>query len=256
MVDINWIGLYSFIRREVRRIFRVVIQTVVSPLISAFLFIFIFGFILGQKIESIAGIPYMQFVFPGILMMNILTSSFMHSSNSLYFARFIRTINETLTAPFSYVEMIIGFVVGGVVRGIIVGSGVLVIGLLFGAVQITSPFLFLLYAVGIAVIFALLGIVVGLWAKGFEQLNILNTFVIMPLSFLGGMFYSIELLSGIVRTITLYNPFFYFVDAMRFVTIGYSESNLIVGSIIIGGLIVGLSILVTYLFKIGWRLRE
>lgn len=257
MVDnINWTGLGAFIRREIGRIFRVVIQTIVSPLISAFLFIFIFGFILGQRIELIAGIPYMQFVFPGILMMNILTSSFMHSSNSLYFVRFTHTINELLTAPFSYLEMIIGFVTGGVIRGLIVGIGVLIIGLLFGAVEIVHPVLFLLFAVGIAVIFALLGLLVGLWAKGFEQLNILNTFVIMPLSFLGGMFYSIELLPDVVRTITLYNPFFYFVDAMRFATIGYTESNLILGSVIIGGLVVFLGVLVTYLFRVGWRLRD
>jgi len=256
MVEVNWTGLRAFIGREVGRIFRVVVQTIVSPLISAFLFIFIFGFILGQRIELIAGIPYMQFVFPGILMMNILTSSFMHSSNSLYFVRFTHTINELLTAPFSYLEMIVGFVTGGVIRGLIVGVGVLVIGLLFGAVQITHPILFLLVAASIAVIFALLGLLVGLWAKGFEQLNILNTFVIMPLSFLGGMFYSIELLPESIRMITLYNPFFYFVDTMRFVTIGYSESNLTLGSIIIFSLVVFLGVLVTYLFRIGWRLRD
>lgn len=256
MVEINWVGLEAFIRREIARIFRVVIQTIVSPLISAFLFIFIFGFVLGQRIELIAGIPYMQFVFPGILMMNILMSAFIHSSNSLYFVRFTHSINEILTAPFSYIEMITGFVAGAVVRSLIVGLGVLVIGLLFGAVQIANLFLFLLYAIGISVVFALLGLIVGLWAKGFEQLNILNTFVIMPLSMLGGMFYSIELLPDAVRTITLYNPFFYFIDAMRYVTIGYSESNLILGNIIIISLVVGLGVLVTFLFKIGWRLRD
>lgn len=253
---VNWIGLRAFIHREIGRIFRVVIQTIVSPLISAFLFIFIFGFILGQRIELIAGIPYMQFVFPGILMMNILTSSFMHSSNSLYFARFMHSINELLTAPFSYFEMIVGFVVGAVTRSLLVGIGVLIIGLLFGAVEIMHPVLFLFVVVGISVIFALLGLLVGLWAKSFEQLNILNTFVIMPLSFLGGMFYSIEFLPDIVRTITLYNPFFYFVDAMRFATIGYSESNLVLGSIIILSLAVFLGVLVNHLFKIGWKLRD
>ncbi len=252
----NWVGLYAFIRREVARIFRVVIQTIVSPLISAFLFIFIFGFILGQRIELIVGIEYMNFVFPGILMMNILTSSFMHSSNSLYFVRFTHSINEILTAPFSYIEMIIGFVTGAVVRALIVGFGVLVIGLLFGAVEMSHLLLFILYTLGIAIIFALLGLLVALWAKGFEQLNILNTFVIMPLSFLGGMFYSIELLPEIVRTITLYNPFFYFVDGMRYATIGYNESNLYIGAVLIVSLVIILGSLVTYLFKSGWRLRD
>jgi ABC-2 type transport system permease protein len=253
---VNWIGLSAFIQREIARIFRVVVQTIVSPLISAFLFIFIFGFVLGQRIELIAEIPYMRFVFPGILMMNVLTSAFMHSSNSLYFVRFTNSINELLTAPFSYLEMIVGFVTGAVVRGLIVGVGVLTIGLLFGAVEISHPTLFLLVVIGIAVIFALLGLIVGLWAKGFEQLNILNTFVIMPLSFLGGMFYSVTLLPEAIRTITLYNPFFYFVDAMRFATIGYSESNLLVGGVLMVGLVIGLGALTTFLFMVGWRLRE
>ena len=168
----------------------------------------------------------------------------------------MHTINEILTAPFSYIEMIIGFVAGSVIRGLIVGVGVLVIGLLFGAVSIAHPFLFLLYAVGFAVIFSLLGLVVGLLAKGFEQLNILNTFVIMPMSFLGGMFYSIEFLSDTIRTITLYKPFFYFVDGMRYATIGYNESNLLIGGVIMAGLIIFLGVLVTFLFKTGWRLRE
>lgn len=256
MVEFNRIGLWSFIRREINRIFRVPVQTVVSPLISAFLFIFIFGFVLGKKIELVAGISYIEFVFPGILAMNILTSSFIHSSNSLYFHRFIKQINEVLTAPFSYFEMITAYVAGAMVRGFIVGLGVLVIGLLFGAVTISHIGLFVFYSATISIIFALLGLLVGLWAKGFEQLNILNTFVIMPLSFLGGMFYSIELLPDTVRTITLYNPFFYLIDGMRYATIGYNESNLIVGAVIIGLLVTALMTLVIYLFKIGWGIRE
>jgi len=252
---INWIGLYTFIRREVERMFRITVQTIVSPLISAFLFIFIFGFVLGSRIDLIAGIPYMQFVFPGILMMNILSSSFIHSSSSVFFARFMRQIDEILVAPFSYIEIIIGFTVSAIIRAMIVGVGILLVGLLFGAVEMDNIILFFGYAIGVATIFALLGILVGLWSKGFEQLNILNTFVIMPLSMLGGMFYSVELLPEKAQAIAFFNPFFYFIDGMRFATAGIHESNLLFGGILILGLIIGLGALVNYLFKIGWRIR-
>jgi len=257
MRNINFIGLYTLIRREVERsILRVATQAIVSPLVSAFLYIFIFGFVLGSKIELIAGISYIEFVFPGILMMNILTASFIASSNALYFSRFIRTIEEVLVAPLSYTEMIIGFTLSAIVRSLIIAVGILIIGLLFGVVSFVRLDLFLLYALGIATVFSLLGIIVGLWAKGFEQLNVLNTFIIMPLSFLGGMFYSIEFLPESIRTITILNPFFYFIDGMRFSMTGVTESNLMVGAVLVSTLIVGLGLLVWYLFKISWRLRD
>ncbi len=252
----NWIGLYTFIRREVERIFRITVQTFAAPLISAFLFIFIFGFVLGKKIDLIAGVPYMAFVFPGILVMNMLSAAFEHTSSAVYFGRWVRSIHELLVAPFSYFEMVLGFVASAVLRSLMIGIGVLLIGLLFGAVHITHPFLFIGYGVAIAVIFALVGILVGLWANGFEQLGILSTFIILPLSFLGGMFYSISLLPEAVQTITRLNPFFYLIDSMRYATIGFHESNLLVGALLIGGLIVGLCSLVLFLFRIGWRLRE
>lgn len=255
-VGMNWVGLGTFIRREIERIFRIMVQTFAAPLISAFLFIFIFGFVLGQKIDLIAGIPYMQFVFPGILVMNILSSAFEHTSSAVFFGRWVRNIEEILVAPFSYFEMILGFVSSAILRSLLVGSGVLVIGVLFGAVQIGNVFLFVLLAAATAAIFALVGIVVGLWANGFEQLGIINTFIIMPLSFLGGMFYSIDLLPKTAQVITTFNPFFYFIDSMRFATLGYHESNLLIGSLIYVGLILGLGFLVGYLFKIGWRIRE
>lgn len=256
MNNINYIGIYTFLRREVERMFRIVIQTLIAPLISATLFIFIFGFVLGKRIDLIAGVPYMQFVFPGILVMNILSSAFDNSSSAIYFQRWVKSIHEMLVAPFSYLEMVFSFVLSAVLRGLTVGTGVLIIGLLFGAVQIQNFPLFLLLAIAIAVVFSLLGILVGLWAKSFEQLGLLNVFVIMPLSFLGGMFYSVELLPEAVKTITFFNPFFYFIDTMRYATLGIHESNLAIGAAIIIGLIIGLGALVVHLFKVGWQIRE
>ena len=252
---LNKIGLYTLVRREIERILRISIQTFAAPLISATLFIFIFGYVLGSRIDEIAGVPYMQFVFPGILLMNILSSAFEHTASAVFFGRWIKSIEEMLVAPFSYIEMILGYVLSAVIRALLIGIGILIIGLFFGAVAISNAPLFLLYAVSVAIIFALVGILVGLWAKSFEQLGLLNVFVIMPLSFLGGMFYSLEFLNETVRAITIANPIFYFIDGMRYATVGYSESNLMIGAILIIGLILTLGILVMHLFKIGWRIR-
>lgn len=256
MNDINYIGLYTFMRREIERIMRVKVQTIAAPLISASLFIFIFGYVLGSRIDLIAGVPYMQFVFPGILTMNVLASAFEHTASSVYFGRWVKSIHEVLVAPFSYVEMIVGYVGSAVLRSLIIGTGILLIGLLFGAVTITHPLLFVLTVIGVAIIFALAGILVGLWANGFEQLGLLNTFIIMPLSFLGGMFYSIEFLPDVVRAVTLANPFFYLIDAMRYATIGFHEGSGWVSLAIMLGLITGLGATVFHLFRTGWRLRE
>tara|TARA_Y100000310_G_scaffold344555_1_gene457949 strand:+ start:5649 stop:6485 length:837 start_codon:yes stop_codon:yes gene_type:complete len=253
---VNWIGLYTFIRAEVERIFRVVVQTLVTPLITAILYIFVFGEVIGSRIDLIAGEPYVKFVLPGILMMNVLMSSFMHSSNSLYFKRFLHNIDEILVAPLSYLEMIVAFVVGAIIRSLIIAVGIYVIAILFGGASLDHPLIFLFYVIAVSIIFALLGLIVGLWAKGFEQLNIWNTFVITPFVFLGGVFYSIEMLPEIGQIVTRLNPFFYFVDGIRFSMIGVSESNLLVGVILIIGLILSIGGLVWYLFKTGWRIRE
>jgi ABC-2 type transport system permease protein len=235
--------------------FRVAIQTLVTPWISAILFIFIFGNVVGKNILPIEGVSYIMFVLPGILMMNVLTSSFSHTSSSLYFHRFMRRIEEVLVAPLSHFEMILGYVVGGVSRGLIVGFGILLVGLFFDATQIQHIWFFIFYIISVSVVFSLIGILTGLWAEGFEQFNMIAVFVITPLSFLGGVFNSVTMLPPAMQTFVMFNPFFYFIDGIRFSMVGISESNLTVGLVMILGLIVVLWSIVSYLFKIGWRLR-
>lgn len=256
MKGVNWIGLYTLTKREVERTFRVVIQTLVTPWITALLYIFIFGKVIGSRIDTIAGVPYIQFVLPGILLMNVIMGSFMSASNALYFKRFLHDIEEILVAPLSYMEMIIGFVASSVIRALVIGIGIFIIAIFFGGASIEHFGLFLFYVISVSSIFALLGLIVGLWANGFEQLNIWNTFFITPFVFLGGVFYSVEMLPESAQGIALYNPFFYFIDGIRYSMIGVRESNEIIGFVLIIGLIIGLGGLVWYLFKIGWRLRE
>lgn len=255
-MGINWIGLYTMLRREVERTFRVVIQTLIAPVISAALYIFIFGTVIGTRIDDFAGVPYITFVFPGVLMLSIINASFASSSSALYFMRFTRGIEEILITPFSYLEMLIGFVGSAVARSLMVAFLILGVGLLFGAVQLYNPVGFILYTMAISSIFAMLGILVALWADGFEQLQVLNTFVITPLTYLGGIFYSITFLPELAATFTRANPFFYFADGIRSSMIGYSEADTTLGVFIIAGLVVGLGALVTYLFEKGWRIRS
>ena len=252
----NWIGLYTMLRREVERTMRVVTQTLVAPVISAALYIFIFGTVIGTKIDDFAGVPYISFVFPGVLMLSIINASFASASSALYFMRFTRGIEEILIAPFSYLEMLVGFVGSAVTRALLVAFLILGVGLLFGAVQLENPVGFVLYVAAISAIFAMLGIIVALWAEGFEQLQALNTFVITPLTYLGGIFYSVTFLPPLAATITHFNPFFYFADGIRSSMIGYSEANSTIGLLVIGGLVIGLAILVTQLFKRGWKIRN
>jgi ABC-2 type transport system permease protein len=257
MVNINWIGLYTLIRKDIERLlFRLPIQVILSPLVSASLFILIFGFVLGRKIDLIAGVPYIEFVFPGILTMNIIAVAFEHTSSAVYFARFIKNIEELLVAPFSHIELIVGYVTSAILRALIIAFGILTIGMLFGAVEFQHPVYFIFYTISIASIFAFLGIIVGLWAKSFEQFGLIGVFVLTPLSFLGGIFYSVSFLPESLLRITLANPFFYFIDGMRYSMIGLTESNLLIGVSMITGLVVALGSLVWYLFKISWRIRE
>jgi len=252
----NWIGLYTMFRREVRRTLRVVIQTLIAPVISAALYIFIFGFVIGSRIEDIQGVPFISFVFPGVLMLSIINASFSSASSALYFMRFTRGIEEILITPFSYLEMLIGFVGSAVTRALMVAFLILLVGFTLGAVQLEHPLWFVGYIAAIAAIFAMLGIIVALWAESFEQLQVLNTFVITPLTYLGGIFYSITFLPETAALITAFNPFFYFADGVRSSMIGYSEANTLVGLVVIGGLVIGLGTLVTHLFRRGWKIRS
>ena len=251
----NYIGLLTLVQRQVVRMFRVVTQTILAPLISAALYIFIFGTIVGTKIDEIAGVTYIEFVFPGILMLSIITAAFAHSSSTIFTNKYFNVIEEVLITPFSYFEIVIGYAAAGILRAVIVALGVLGIGVVMGAVSLYSLPLFLFYVFGVATIFSLLGMLSGLFAQNFDQLSMLSTFLITPFTYLGGIFYSLTMLPEIAQLLTQFNPFFYFVDGIRYSMTGISEADSGVGLVVIGLLIIVLALLVTWLFKIGWRIR-
>jgi ABC-2 type transport system permease protein len=255
-MNLNLIGLGTMLRREVRRTLRVVVQTLLAPVISSALYLFIFGTVIGSQINEVAGVSYISFVFPGILMLSVINSSFASASSALYFMRFTRGIEEILISPFSYAEMLLGFVGSAVLRSLMVAFLILLVGVLFGAVSLVNPISFIFYAAIVSSIFALLGIVVALWSESFEQLQVVNTFVITPLTYLGGIFYSVSFLPPLAETITRFNPFFYFADGFRRSMIGVGEANVMIGVVLSLTLFATLFSLVILLFKRGWKIRS
>ncbi|HEY1638961.1 MAG TPA: ABC transporter permease [Rhizomicrobium sp.] len=253
---INWVGLWTMIRRELSRLMRVPTQAFVAPWISAAMFIFVFGFVVGGRITSIGGHRYIAFVLPGILMMNILNAAFLQSSSQIYFQRFLRYIEEALVAPFSYIEMIVGLLAMTVVRSVITAIGILIIGAAFGATSISGIFEFLFWIITVATIFGLLGIIVGLWANNFEQLTMPVIFFITPFSFIGGVFNTVHMLPPWLRWIAWANPIFYFINGIRHSMIGFTEAPELLGAGITVALAIFLGAVVWRLFSVGYGLRE
>jgi ABC-2 type transport system permease protein len=253
---VNWIGLWTIVRREWSRLMRVPVQAFIAPWISALLFIFIFGFVVGGRIALIGGHRYLEFVLPGILMLNIVNAAFLQSSSQIYFSRFLRYVEESLVSPLSYAEMIAGVLSVVIARSIITAIGILIIASLFGVTHIQSILEFLYWVVSVSVVFGLLGIIIGLWANNFEQLTILNVFFITPLSFVGGVFNTVNMLPSWMRWMAYANPFFYFINGLRHAMIGFSEGSEWLGVGVTLVLAAVMAVTVWRLFSIGYGLRE
>jgi ABC-2 type transport system permease protein len=255
-MTVNWIGLWTMVRREIQRLWRVPIQAVVAPLISALLFIFIFGFVVGGRISSIGGYRYLEFVLPGVVMMNVIAASFLQATSQIYFQRFQKSIEEILVSPLSYVEMIAGTVSIVILRSVFTALGIMLIGTAFGAVHMHSLPEFLFWVIFVSMIFGFLGIIVALWAKTFEQLNVLMVFFIQPLSMVGGVFNTIAMLPPWLRWLAYGNPLFYFINGLRHAMIGFSEGPAAFGAGFTIMLAAVLGAIVWRLYAIGWGLRE
>lgn len=251
----NLIRLNAVVSRETYRFLRIPVQTLISPWISATLYILVFGVIIGSRIDFLDDVDYIDFVFPGIIMMQLIFGAYGQSAFSLFFHKWSKTITEMLSSPLSYTEIILGYVIGAVARAVAVSIGVYAIAILFTDATLTNLPLFAFYVIVVSVLFALIGLLVGLWAEKMEQLNMLQTFIMTPLIYVGGVFNSIDMLPENIHWLVRLNPIFYMVDGIRYSLIGYSESNLVAGAIGLTVSAVLLFVLVVHLFRIGWKLR-
>src|ERR1700753_1860819 len=251
-MTVNWVGLCTMVRREIQRLARVPIQAVIAPLISALLFIFIFGFVVGGRIKNFGAYSYLEFVLPGVVMMNVISAAFLQATSQIYFQRFQKSIEEILVSPLSYVEMIAGTVSIVVLRSVMTALGIMLIGVLFGAVHMHSLPEFLFWVIFVSMIFGFLGIIVALWAKTFEQLNILIVFLITPLSMVGGVFNTVSMLPPWLRWLAYGNPLFYFINGLRHSMIGFSEGYELGGAVFTVTLAAVLGAIVWRLYLTGW----
>lgn len=253
----NYIGLKTLAQKEIKRSLAVPMQTFGAPIISALMFFLIFGQAVGGRVGDISGIPYTAFIMPGLIMMNILTTSFQGVAFGVMFQRIIgRTINDLLVSPMSYGEIAAGFLIASILRSTVVGILIFITGLFFVSVQIHHPVFLVIFTVLVSLTFSSLGFVAGLWAKNFEQLSIIPTFIIMPMSFLGGVFYSAAMLPPIARFLSVYNPVFYIINGMRYGFYSISDvSPTIAFSIIL--ILTGISLgLVWQLLRTGYNLKN
>jgi ABC-2 type transport system permease protein len=253
----NLIPFWTLIEREIFRIKRIIGQVVISPVITASLYIFVFGFVLGSSIKEISGINYISFVFPGIFTMNIILAVFGATSFMAFMLKFQKTIEDYLTLPLSYLELVLGMLTSGIVRSLLITFTLSIVAFLFGVNTVAHPFILLFYVIFISVLFGLLGIVVGLWAdNSFDKLNGISAFVLTPLSFLGGTFYSVSMLPSNLQFLVYLNPIFYCIDGIRYAFTGYHEASIGFGLFILGTLSALCLVGTVYIFKTGWKLRS
>jgi len=253
---VNWIGFYTLTKREISRFLKVWSQTILPTAITTLLYLFVFGFAIGRALPDIGNITYLEFIIPGLLMMGVITSTYANNSTSIFMMKWLNFIEGILVSPLSYIEMVGAFILGGIVRGLIIGTVVYLISLFFYSGSIFNPILFISLMIIVSLIFSSLGLITGLWAEDWDQLNIWSSFIITPLVFLGGVFHSISLVPESLQIITKLNPIFYIVDAFRYSMLGISESNLFIGFFIIIIMAVSFFFFTVYLFKIGYKIRR
>lgn len=215
----------TLLSREVRRFMRVWTQTLIPPLLTSLLYIVVFGVALGTRIQELEGVPYLTYILPGIAFMSLITGSNSNASSSVFDAKRDRYIDEVLVSPMSDLQIALAYVLGGTLRGVLVGAGIFIVTMPFVNITIQHPLLLLVIGVLSAFIFSSVGTMVGVLATRVDHISFLTNVVVQPLTFLGGVFYSVNMLPDGLRIITLFNPIFYIVDAARFAALEASDLN-------------------------------
>lgn len=236
---INRIALTTLVHKEIRRFLRIWVQTLIPPAITMSLYFVIFGTMIGQRVGEMGGFSYIQYIVPGLIMMSVITNSYANVASSFYSSKFQHSVEELLVSPTSNYVIVLGYIVGGATRGILVGLIVTLVSLLFTELQVHSLLLMVLVLIATALLFSTAGFINGLFARSFDDISIVPTFVLTPLTYLGGVFYSLALLPDVWRIASMFNPIVYMVNTFRYSFLGVSDVSVV------------LSVFMMLLFNIG-----
>jgi ABC-2 type transport system permease protein len=254
-LNVNVQAIRAIYRFEMARTRRTLMQSIISPVISTSLYFVVFGAAIGSRIAQVDGITYGAFIVPGLIMLSLLTQSIANASFGIYFPKFTGTIYELLSAPISYFEIVVSYVGAAATKSIILGLIILATAGLFVPLRIEHPFWMMLFLVLTAVTFSLVGFIIGIWADGFEKLQLVPLLIVTPLTFLGGSFYSIDMLPPFWQTVTLFNPVVYLISGFRWSFYGIADVSVGV-SLAMTVMFMALSLaIVAWIFKTGYRLK-
>ena len=241
---------------EMARTFRTIVQSIVSPVISTALYFVVFGTAIGSRIESVDGIDYGSFIVPGLIMLSVMMQSLSNASFSIYFQKFMGTIYELLSAPVSHFEAIVGYVGAAATKSLIIGLIILITATFFVDVRIAHPFWLMGFLVLSCLSFSLFGFILGIWAKNFEQLNLVRMLIVTPLVFLGGSFYSIDMLPPFWQKVTLFNPVVYLISGFRWSFFGTADVAVGISLAAIGTFTIICMVVIWWIFRTGYRIKS
>ncbi len=253
---VNWLGLWTLCAKEIRRFMKIPAQTIFAPTVTTLVFLAIFALALGGAVRTVGGVPFMVFLAPGLVMMAIVQNAFANTSSSLMSSKIQGHLVDILIPPLNPTELTLAFAIGGVMRGLLVGLTVGLSIATFVPLGLHSFWAVLFYPVAASLMLSLMGIGAAIWADKFDQMAAITNFVITPLAFLSGTFYSIDRLPEPWHTVSLFNPFFYMIDGMRYGLIGRADGSLLVGVVVLVVINVALWAMVHQMLARGYKLKE
>ncbi|MBL3701503.1 ABC transporter permease [Sulfitobacter sp. BDSS02] len=252
----NWIAIAAIYRFEMSRFFRTIMQSFVSPVISTSLYFVVFGAAIGSRIDQVEGVSYGAFIVPGLIMLSVITQSISNAAFGIYFPKFIGTIYEHLSAPISFFEIVLGYVGAAATKALFIGVVILITANFFVDLNIAHPLAMVAFLMMTCLSFALFGFIIGIWAKNFEQLQLVPLLIVTPLIFLGGSFYSVSMLPPVWQTVTHFNPVLYLISGFRWAFFDMADVPIGISLLAIA-LFTGLCLGVIWLiFRTGWRIRS
>lgn len=253
---VNWLGLWTLYAKEVRRFLKVSFQTILAPVATTLLFMTVFALALGARRGDVGGVPFTSFLAPGLVMMALINNAFANASSSIIVAKVQGNAVDFLMPPLSPSELAVAFIAGAVTRGVLVAAATALVIAPFISLGIAHVWAVIFYGFGAAMLLGAIGLIAGVWAEKFDHLAVITNFIIMPLAFLSGTFYSITILPEPFVTISYYNPVFYLIDGFRYGFTGYSDGNLAVGIAVVIALNLVLGAASYLVLRTGWRLKS